>query len=856
MLRSLTPVIPLVLACLAAGQSVGQSTPEIPSAFVPNLGQWDHAAHFVLRTPGIDLFAEPRGFAMELQAVDRVGRLQSTDVRLHFESPADAAPEPASVRGEQRQPGHHNYFLGADASRWRTGVPLYDQLHYADLYPAIDLVLRHVDQHPEYDLLLQPGADLASVVVRIEGVAGLTIGDDGSLIAHTELGPLRQPRPRTWQVAPDGSREPIACDFVLLARDRFGFAAATWDQTLPLTIDPGLLFSTVLPGSIAPLANLTESLAVSVSQTTGEITIAGGTREARFPVSAGQKNQGSDSFVTRLDPSQTGSAQLVWSTFVGGTGNERVQSMFVDDSGVITAAGQTSSTDFPTRANAFSMTPFGQGDMFVMQLDPSLPRAFQLAYSSYLGGTRGDINTDIFVDGQGIITVTGDSESFDYPRTPGTRPYMGGPAGAAFDGVITQIDPTIPGAAGATYSIYYGGTDKDSTDAVWVEADGTITLIGESESGDLPMTTDAYQQNYGGGGDAFIARLDPAAVGAGGLIYASYFGGAKNDWLDALHIDDAGIITMVGDTLSLDFPTTPGAYARSLNGDSFDSFVARFDPTQTGTAQLLYSTYIGGTSCDNVVDVAVNPSGIITIAGDCVSVNFPTTGGSFEPDALGGPSDAFVCRLDPSRTGTAQLLYSTYLGGSGSIGQSGTDTLWGLAVDPLGNATVTGTTYSDDFPITPGAYETRGIGGADAFITTLDLLPNGVAAFGTSSPGCNGVIGIASHTEPLVGETISITCSNAPPSSLGALIIGVSALPAPLPILGIDLWVDLSAPNFLLTVPSTPLGTSELPIPLPGLGSTRGATIYAQFVWAGPATPPPCPAGGLSASNALALTIQ
>ncbi|MFQ5507499.1 MAG: hypothetical protein ACE5F1_22270, partial [Planctomycetota bacterium] len=228
-----------------------------PGVFVPNLGQWDHPVRFVHRSGPMTLFLEGRGWVIDLvehpveqrakphepgssaahRAMPGEGpgdgpddgtveqKINGVALRMTFEGDAHV-PE---IVGEEKLPGHHNYLLGNDESRWRSGVPLYGSVRYENLYPGIDLRLRQANGVPEYDLLLQPGSDLSRVAVHVEGEQNLSIASDSSLVIETALGPVTQSVPKTWQVDANGRRCELACSFTLLGADRFGFAAPGWD---------------------------------------------------------------------------------------------------------------------------------------------------------------------------------------------------------------------------------------------------------------------------------------------------------------------------------------------------------------------------------------------------------------------------------------------------------------------------------------------------------------------------------------------------------------------------------------------------------------------------------------------------
>ena len=178
-----------------------------------------------------------------------------------------------------------------------------------------------------------------------------------------------------------------------------------------------------------------------------------------------------------------------------------------------------------------------------------------------------------------------------------------------------------------------------------------------------------------------------------------------------------------------------------------------------------------------------------------------------------------------------------------------------------GASTMAGYTISPNFPTTPNAYSRSLLGGRaipDAFATRLDMLPTGVSAYGNSSPGCNGALTISVSSWPQLGNSsFSVTTSGAPANSnSGFLLLSVAPMSPPLNVLGVDLWVSLSPSSLALRATSSSAGAADVPLPLPNTPSLVGQSLYAQFVWIGPTTPPPCPPLGLSASNALEITIQ
>jgi len=261
-----------------------------------------------------------------------------------------------------------------------------------------------------------------------------------------------------------------------------------------------------------------------------------------------------------------------------------------------------------------------------------------------------------------------------------------------------------------------------------------------------------------------VTKLNPTGTAR---VYSTFLGGGDSDTGNAIALDSSGNAYVTGGTGSADFPTTPGAFQMTYGGGICgvppnalpcpDAFVTKLNPT--GTAPLVYSTYLGGSSFFDVgFGIAVDPGCGPAPAAPCnayitgftESANFPTTPTAFQT-TFGGFSDAFVTKLNP--TGTAPLVYSTYLGGSsyeqldpsffGAIVHSG------IAVDSLGSAYVTGITSSTDFPTTTGAFQPA-FGGddGDAFVAKI-VEPNaelGVTLTPSSLAFGNQVVNTTSAT--------------------------------------------------------------------------------------------------------------
>ena len=401
---------------------------------------------------------------------------------------------------------------------------------------------------------------------------------------------------------------------------------------------------------------------------------------------------------------------LSYSTYLGGGADSSDSSgaaVAVDSSGDAYVTGSTSSTGFPTTTGAYSSTTAGATDAFVTKLGPT----GAISYSTYLGGDDTSAGVGVAVDSGGDAYVTGSTSSTDFPITTGA--YSATAAGSA-DAFVTRLNAS---GAGLLYSTLLGGGDVDSGAGIALAGPNKVYVTGSTSSADFPAT--ASYRDPRNGGAVFVAALNTAATGRSSLVYSSLLGGNGFDTGGGIAADSAGDAYVTGSTGSTNFPFTAGVYA-TMTGGGTDAFVTELNPTGV----ISYSTYLGGGGDDHGQAVAVDSAGDAYITGSTGSTNFPlsnplSSGGAGSCAGLNrsGGADAFVTKLNA--TGGA-LVYSTYLGGSGA------DAGYGIAVDSSGDAYVTGSTGSTDFPTTTDAYTATNSGGSDAFVSKLDAAGSGL----------------------------------------------------------------------------------------------------------------------------------
>lgn len=399
-----------------------------------------------------------------------------------------------------------------------------------------------------------------------------------------------------------------------------------------------------------------------------------------------------DGFVSKIDSS--GSA-LVYSTYLGGIGEDIPFGIAVDADGNAYIAGRTGSPNFPTTPNAFQTVLRAKStNAFVTKVDSE----GSLVFSTYLGGSGGEDGHGIAVDGKGNVYVTGATGSADFPTANPFQPNLRGQT----DAFVTKFDPS---GSALVYSTYLGGNGMDGGMGIAVDVSGNAYIAGITNSLDFP-TADPIQATYGGGmWDAFVTKLDSSGSA---LVYSTYLGGSDLDEGLAIAVDPDGSAYVTGWTASTDFPTENAFQPAKAGG--YDAFVTKLNASGT---TMTYSTYLGGSGDEYGRGIAADTNGNAYIVGDTFSTDFPTQN-PIQP-ALRGFSDAFVTQFDAS--GSA-LVFSTYLGGS--LGEEG----FGIAADAEGNAYVVGLTISADFP-TQNPFQPENGGFIDVFVTKIGLAEQG-----------------------------------------------------------------------------------------------------------------------------------
>ena len=659
---------------------VRQAYVELPLGFEPNRGQAGNRVRFLSRGPGYSYLLLDRelvfqyqsgGSTRESEPPRALGGISALKMRL-----VNGEPQPG-IRGENRLRSNSHYLRGTDPSHWQVNIPTFSRVRYQQVYPGVDLIFYGNGRRLEFDFRLDSGVDPDAISLHFEEMGGgpshhvLSLDDQGNLILP---GDLRLMRPVAFQEK-GGVRQEVRTEYRLRGDGEVGFRLGRYDPDRPLVIDPVLTYSAGgIGGSaiavdregnayVAGIANpafLTSADAFQSLHSEGECY--DGPNLVRCP----------DILLAKVNAEGT---ELIYSTFLGGSGFEYGYGVAVDAHGNVYLTGTTSSPDFPVSPEAWQSALSGEecpselpgqfcNSAFVTKVNAT---GTVLLYSTFLGGSEGGLGGNgIAVDAHGSAYVTGD---------------------AAEGGFVVKLHPEGK-------SLLYSVRDVGGTGVA------------------LDSQTNAYLSGRNGN-ESFVTKLDPEGAE---ILYNFRLGGtsvpfdASPQELEAITgiaVDGQGHAYVTGYTAYQDFPTTSGAFSESAPGAGIcgnslclDAFVSKLN--REGTA-LIYSTYLGGNSIDYSNGVGVDQRGNVYVTGVTLSTDFPET------QSLGSPEgQIFVSKLDPEG---AKLVYSVRAGSGESV--EGGSSLW---VSPRGGAYITGQAGSD-FTLTPGVYQASE--GNGAFVARL-----------------------------------------------------------------------------------------------------------------------------------------
>jgi hypothetical protein len=614
-------------------------------------------------------------------------------------------------RGKNRISWNNNYFYGNDSTNWCTDVPNYCEIIYENLYENIDLRYYVSEKGLKYDFIVHPEGEPDNIKFKIIGSDDLFINNEMNLTIMTEFGPIVDSDLYIYQEI-ENNKQKIGGRFNIIDSKIFGFNISDdFNRNIDLIIDPFLNYSTYVGGS-----GTDWPLEISIDLE-GNAYIAGRTNSLNFPITSyaydntfngGIGSNHWDIFIYKLNKN---GSNLIYSTFIGGYGNDNAYGLTLDIEGNAYLTGITISSNntsnFPITSNAFDKTyNGGSSDIIILKLNQN---GSSILYSTFIGGsykdrdaTGRDYAYDISIDTNGNSYITGWTTSSNFPTTNNAfdTTYNGND-----DLLIVKINSN---GSKLLYSTFIGGNYVDIGHDITIDDKGNAYVTGETGSVDFPNTTKSFDITQNGGQDCFALKLNQ---NGSKLIYSTFIGGSDYEIGYGIVLDSNYNAYITGGTRSDNFPVTSNAYntIHNGNGTNFDAFILKLN---TNGSIVLDSTYLGGKNFDTASDIRLDEQGYVYVIGQTYSNNFPTTIDAYD-ESLNGSIDAFIIKINNN---VSKLNYSTLIGGNHyEMGYE-------IELDLENNMYVTGYTKSSDFPTTHGVYDTtyNGNNTVDCFVMKFD----------------------------------------------------------------------------------------------------------------------------------------
>jgi hypothetical protein len=868
----------------AAAKIAGGRTPspapnygKLPLSFEPNRGQADPSIQFLSRGSHYTVLLQPNTATLLLdrtaaRPVSGAAGSQRAAVRMTLEG----SNATATMSAERPLAGYVNYITG-DKAHSPTGLPTYAATRVAAAYPGIDVVYYGTERQLEYDFVIAPQGDPGQIHLAIDG-AHPTLEADGTL--RLQLASAKRDtdlvfyKPVLYQQV-DGKRQAVDGAFTVAANGEISFHVGSYDHSRELVIDPVIGYGSYFGGNVQDEINgsalNSNNQLYAVGQTFSP-TLPSGSGEFQ-PARAGNKNSNyHDGFVTKF--SADGSTVL-WTTYLSGSQDDFATAVAVNSADQAYVVGYTNSCEnpgeFPNTPSGSVRFPFtsdavqplcnpgynypetgesdgGNYDAYLLKLSSDGKTEL---YGTPLGGSQNDFASSIVLDATGRPYIVGETNSTQYYKCAAVGPHCSDvPAypvdnhGNADFGLTNY--PTTSNAfySNVAESLQYATTDGSGNTGGPQDEQAFITVL----SADLHSFV--YSSLIGGG---VIGGCGNGACNTNGIAVA---------------VNTAGQAFIGGNTSSAHWPTTAGAFATTCaNAGAANSqcpmvgWLAGFDPSKSGAASLLFSTYMTGSSAGldsngnplypggDVYGLAVDSKGNVVATGDNNANNFPTTSGSFEPacvqfgDGNGNTKrcvSAFITKLSP----TGSTVWSTYFTprtqpGNFVIGN-------GVALDANDNVFVVGTSTSPTLPLVH-PISTNPAQNDDAFV--IEISPTGAAELMGTFLGANGNLTVNNnslHLDSSLNAYISgyqgfcTNCTITFPTTAGAPATGSTGG-------SVDGWVlklitqqqtsttalqitpNSGAPGTSISFTATITGVSGFAVPTGTVALTNGSNVLGTI---------------------------
>ena len=659
--------------------------------FQPNRGQWDSRILYNVGLVNGNLFVEKNKFTFALNDLgevyhsvhdgEEVDEIQNHTIHSHFIN----SSWQGKVIENDSSVFYNNYFLGEDNTKWKSKVHSYKTLEFIDFYPGIDLLMETTPEHIKYSFRVEPGVDPSVIKIFYEGMNGLKV-DKNQVEIQTRFGSIMENGLRTWNQDDLGNRIPVESQFSV-NNDTVTFSLPQgYDSAQTLIIDPSLTFST-FTGSTSDNWGFTAAPDKDGNLLAGGIVFGIG-----YPISTGAYdgsfNGGDGSALSGykidigISKFSSNGANLLYSTYLGGNGNEAPNSIITDNQGNLYILGITSSTNFPVSPSAFQTQnnggintsqiaiSFHGTDIIITKLNAN---GTALLASTYMGGSKNDglnISTlnynygdafrgEIILDNNGDVVFTSSTQSNDFPIINGSNTTLGGDQ----DAVVVKMSPDL---SNVIWSTYLGGNNDDSGFSIQASSSNSLYVTGGTKSTNLPFGSGHASSFQGGPSDGYVTELNGSTSA---IINGTYIGTNKYDQSFFVQLDQSDKVYVYGQTLG-NMPITPGVYNKPNSGQ----FIQQYS---SDLSTLNWSTRVGGgngvveisptaflvSNCDEIYYTGwggnVNRNN--SQATGSTTNGFPTTSDAFQSNTNG--SNFYIGVLAENATA---LNYGTFMGGVNS----------------------------------------------------------------------------------------------------------------------------------------------------------------------------------------------
>ncbi len=702
--------------------------------FIENIGQWENTFLYRAYIPGGELFIEKNGITYHfwdqakmnvLTAAmhDRKGN-ELTDFQIkHHVIRVKFLGSNTGVITQPESPFSHyyNYYLGNDASRWKSNVQAYRKITLKEIYPHIDLIIYTSNNKLKYDWIVKPGGDIKKIRIEYQGVDDLLI-KEGNLEIKTSLGSIIEASPVVYQQTPSGIK-PVKSRFSLKKNILAFQLQDTFDPALPLIIDPALIFSTY-SGSLTDNWGFTATYDSQGNLYGGGIVLAANA----YPNTTGsyQAAYGGGLYDVMIGKYNDNGSTLLYYTYLGGSRAEAPFSLVCNNNDDLYVLGITGSSNFAVTTGAYQTTFQGGPSAGIFALNGNdYPNGSDLFVSkfnfdgtiligsTFIGGTGNDgMNTnsglrhnyadefrgEIIVDNNDQCYVASSTKSIDFPTVNAAQTVMAGTQ----DAVVFRLSPTL---TSLQWSTFLGGMGYEAGYSLKLNNSGEVYVTGGTNSSNFPVTAGVIKPTYGGSVDGFITRYSST----GTLLSSTYLGTSAYDQSYIIQLDNAQDVYVVGQTKG-SYPIVSSSLGPVYSNPNSGQFIHKLNPTLTAT---IFST-VFGRGIAGQIDIV--PTAFLVDICDHIYVsgwggavnngigggnthNMPITSNAYQSTTDG--SDFYFIVLDENAT---SLIYASYFGGpvSAEHVDGGTSRF-----NPDGivyQAVCAGCGSHDDFPTTSGAW--------------------------------------------------------------------------------------------------------------------------------------------------------